>query len=64
MHVDLEALADHSHRIANIVVRVEKKFLREHVQHHAILGQSDIARGIHGVANVFAVECPARGSPA
>ena len=58
MHVDFEALADHSQRVANIVVRVEQKFLREHVQHHAILGKRDIARGIHGVANVLAVDVP------
>ena len=58
MHVDFEALADHAQRIANIVVRVEQKFLREHVQHDAILGKRDIARRIHGVANIVAIDVP------
>ncbi len=56
MDVHFEALADHSQRVANIVVRVEEKFLREHVQHDAILGKRDVARGIHGMANVVAVD--------
>ena len=60
VHVDFEALADHAHRVANIVVRVEQKFLREHVQHYAIFGQSDIARGIHGVANIVALDVARR----
>ena len=55
MHVDLKALADHSQRIANIVLRVEQEFLGKHVQHDAILGKGDIARGIDGVANILAV---------
>ena len=58
VHVHFQAPADHAQRIANIVVRVEQKFLRQDVQHHAILGKRDIARGIHGVAHVVAVDVP------
>jgi len=58
MNVHFQALPDHAERIANIVVRIQKKLLRKYMQHHAILGQGDIARRVHGVANIVAVNIP------
>ena len=63
VHVDFEALADHADGVANIVLRVEQKFLREHVQHLAVFGQGDAARGIHGAANVFALHVARASAP-
>jgi len=58
VHVHFEAPADHAQGIANIVVRVEQEFLRQDVQHHAVFGQCDVARGIHGVVHVVAIDIP------
>ena len=59
MNIHFKALADHSHRVSNIIVRIEQKFLREHVQrHNAVLGKSDIAGGVHGQADVLAIDVP------
>ena len=60
MHVDFELLADHADGIANAVLRVDQKFLREHVQDFAIFGKGDGARGIHGAAHVFALDIARR----
>ena len=38
--VRFQALADHADRVADVVLRVEEKFLRQHVQHFAIFGQT------------------------
>ncbi len=40
VHVRFEALADHADGVADIVLRVEKKFLRQDVQHFAIFRQA------------------------
>jgi hypothetical protein len=56
--VDFQTLAYHAQGIADVVLRVEQKFLRKDVQHHAVLRQSDVARGIHGAPNVLAFDIP------
>src|SRR5260370_31461024 len=56
MDIDFEALAHHGHRVANVVLRIEKKFLWKHVQDNAVLGQRDIAGGVHGAPNVLTVD--------
>ncbi len=39
VHVGFEALADHTDGVADVVLRVEKKFLGQDVQHFAIFGK-------------------------
>ena len=56
VNVDFEALADHADGVANAVLRVDQKFLRQHVQHFAVFGQRDVARGVDGAANVVALD--------
>jgi hypothetical protein len=55
MHIGFEAMADHADGVANVVLRVEREFLRQHVQHLAVFRQRDAARGFDGATNVFAL---------
>src|ERR1700741_1005224 len=41
-----QALADHPDRVANAFLRVHEKFMGEDVKHFAVLGKSDVSRGI------------------
>ena len=38
VNVHFQPPADHAQRIANIIVRIQQKFLGQDVQHHAVLG--------------------------
>ena len=53
MHVYFQLLSDHSDGIADVVLVIDQKILREHVQDFAIVGQGDGARGVHGTAHVL-----------
>src|ERR1700722_189334 len=53
--VCFQPLADHADRVADIILRVERKFLRQHVQHFAVFGQLHAARGFDGPAHVVAL---------
>ena len=55
MYVRLEPLAHHADRVANVVLRVEKKFLRQHVKDFAVFGQVYAASRFNRAANVFAL---------
>src|SRR5580700_12276826 len=56
MDVGFQTLADHPDRVANTLLRVHQKFVREDMEDFAILGESDVARGIDGAAHVFAFD--------
>ena len=56
MNVGFKALADHADGVANAVLRIHDKFLRQNVQDFAIFGQRDVARGIDGAADVVALD--------
>ena len=56
MDVGFEALADHADGVANAVLRVDQKFVRENVQDFAVFGKRDVAGGIDGAANVVAFD--------
>src|SRR5271155_3355858 len=58
MDVGFQSLADHSDRVANTLLRVHQKFVREDMEDLAVLGESDVARGINGAAHVFAFDIP------
>src|ERR1700676_559487 len=58
MDVDFEALAYHGHRVANVVLCVDEKFLWKHMQDNAVIGQRDIARGVHGAPDIIALNVP------
>ena len=52
MDVRFEALADHADGVADAVLAIENEFLREDVEDFAIFGETDIAGGFHGAADV------------
>src|SRR5712692_3538926 len=56
MDVDFEPLADHPDRVANAILRVHHEFMRKHVQNLAVFGKGDVARRIHGAADVVALD--------
>ena len=53
--VDFEALADHTDRVADVVLVIQEKFLREDVQDFAIFRQLHAAGGFDGPADVVAL---------
>src|SRR5580658_1819025 len=53
--VGLEALADHADRVADIILRVERKFLRKNVQDFAIFRQLHAAGCFDGASHVVAL---------
>ena len=55
MDVCFEALADHADRVADVVLLVQEKFLREDVQDFAIFRQLHAARCFDGAADVVAL---------
>src|ERR1700722_2253409 len=55
MHVGFEALANHADGVADIVLRIQEKFLRQHVQDFAIFGKLHAASSFNGAANVVAL---------
>jgi len=56
MNVGFEALADHAYGVANAVVSVHGKFVRQDVEDLAIFGKRNIARGVDRSANVFTLD--------
>src|SRR5271168_1332795 len=50
--VGLEALADYADGVANVVLRVQRKFLREDVENFAVFRQLHAAGGFDGAAHV------------
>src|SRR5271168_3485691 len=50
-----QALADHADCVADIILRVQRKFLREDVQDFAVFGQLHAAGGFDGAAHVVAL---------
>ena len=55
MYVGFQALADHADGVANIVLGIEKKFLREDVKYFAIFGQLHATSGLDGPAHIVAL---------
>src|ERR1700691_3034791 len=55
VYVRLEALANHADRVADIILRVERKFLGQHVQHFAVFRQLHAAGSFDGAADVIAL---------
>src|SRR5271154_3015718 len=53
--VCLQALADHADGVADVVLRVERKFLGEDVQDFAVFRQLHAAGGFDGAADVVAL---------
>ena len=56
MDVGFEALADHADGVADAVLRVNHKFVREDVKDFAVFGKRDVAGGVDGAANVVAFD--------
>ncbi len=56
--VRLEALPHHPDGVANVVLLVEKKFLRKHVQHFAVFRQRDAFGRLDRAPHVFALHVP------
>src|SRR5260370_16097121 len=56
MDVDLQTLADHADGVAYSVLRVHPEFIREDVQDFAVFRQRDVASGVHGTADIFALD--------
>ena len=55
MNVGLKALADHADGIADADLRIEQKFLRQHVEDDTIFRERDTPRRFDGVSHIFAV---------
>src|SRR5271170_822770 len=55
VHVGFQALADHADRVADVILRVERKFLRQDVQNFAIFRQLHAAGSFDGAADVVAL---------
>ena len=62
VHVYFEALADHADGIADVVLLVDEKFLREHVQNFAVFRKRNGARGVHGAAHVLSFDIARAGA--
>src|SRR5580704_10720419 len=56
MHVGFQALADHADRVANAVLRVDDKFVRQNVQHFAVFGKRNVAGSVDGAAHIVALD--------
>ena len=56
MHINLEALPNHSHRVADTVLGIDHKLLRQHMQHLAIFRQGDIPSRFHSAPHVLAFD--------
>src|SRR5579862_1182892 len=55
MHVDFETLANHADRITKMILRIEKKILRKHMQNFAIFGERDPASRFYGAAYIVSL---------
>src|SRR5215472_1281586 len=56
VNVGYQALANHADGIANVVLHIHDEFVRENVENFAVLGKRNVARGVHGTADVFAFD--------
>ena len=56
VNVGFQALADHADGVADAVLRVDAKFMRQNVQHFAIVGKRNVARGVDSAAHIFALD--------
>ena len=56
MYIGFETLANHADGIANAILRIDPEFMREDVEYFAVFGESDVASGIDGAANVVALD--------
>ena len=63
VNVGFEALADHADGVADAVLRIDEKFMRQHVEHFAIFGKRDVARRVDGAAHIFAFDSRAGDCP-
>ena len=52
MDVSFEALANHTDGVADAILRVNHKFVREDVEDFAVFGKRDVAGGVDGAADV------------
>ena len=56
--VHLQALPNHADGIADVVLVIDQKLLRQHVQDFAILRKGDGSSGVHGAPHVFLFDIP------
>ena len=62
VHVYFQALPDHADGIADVVLLVDQKFLRQHMQNFAVFGKRNGARGVHGPAHVLLFDIARAGA--
>ncbi len=55
MHIRFQALPHHSNCVADVILRVQKKFLRQHMQHFAVFRQLHAARRFNRAPHVVAL---------
>src|SRR5487761_178815 len=55
VHVRFQSLPHHSDGVANVILRVDVKFLRQDVKNLAIVRQADVFRGFDGAAHIVAM---------
>src|SRR5690349_2362366 len=55
INVGDQALANHTDGITNAVLRIDNEFVGKDVEDFAVFGERNVARGIYGAANVFAL---------
>src|SRR5713226_6480389 len=56
MDVDFETLADHADGVAYSDLRIHPEFMREDVQDFAVFWKRDVAGGVHGTADILALD--------
>ncbi len=57
-----QALPNHADGIADVVLVIDQKLLRQHVQDFAILRKGDGSSGVHGAPHVFLFDIPRPGA--
>src|SRR5487761_221165 len=55
VNVRFQSLAHHSDGVANVILRVDVKFLRQDVKNFAIVRQADVFRGFDSAAHIVAM---------
>ena len=55
VHVGFQAPRHHSDGVANVILRINEKFLRQHMQDFAILRQTHVLRRFDGAAHIVAM---------
>src|SRR5262249_25159483 len=56
VNISDQALANHANGVANVVLRIDEKLVREDVEHFAIFGKRNVAGGIDGASDILTLD--------